>query len=322
MESSHASATALRQLSRVLGIGVAAVGSAVLLGWMLDLSALKTWPALAPFMTNTAAVLVAAGAATALQAPERQRIGLLRIAQALAIFVVLMAGLTLLEYVSGRSLGIDDLVLRHPPGGVRMRMGLPAAVALFLIGLALLLVDFETRNGLRPAQVLALVAALIPLQAIIAYCYGIEPSHGKAFAQVSLPTGTAFAVLCASVLLVRPEHGIVRIMASAGPAGFMARRLLVAIVLLPILLGWVFLVVGLRAGQYETMVGASLVVLAVVVMGAVVVWWNARAIQRVDEGRTTMEETLRAEREWFRTTLASIGGVSGSAPRWPPSATR
>jgi PAS domain S-box-containing protein len=87
----------------------------------------------------------------------------------------------------------------------------------------------------------------------------------------------------------------------------MARRLLVAIVLLPIVLGWLFLVAGLRAGQYEAMVGASLVVLSAVVTGSAVVWWNARAIQRVDEGRTTMEETLRAEREWFRTTLASIG---------------
>src|SRR5918912_682331 len=169
-------------------------------------------------------------------------------------------------------------------------------------------VGVETREGHRPAQLLALAAVLIPRQAVVAHLYGVEPTHGESpLTQVMLPSGIAFVLLCAAVLLARPERGFMRVVASTGPAGFTARRLLVSIVLIPIVLGWLFLVAGLRAGHYQAMVGASLLVVSAIVSGAAVVWWNAREIQRMDDVRSAVEEALRREREWFRTTVASIG---------------
>ncbi|HTT72293.1 MAG TPA: ATP-binding protein, partial [Anaeromyxobacteraceae bacterium] len=191
--------------------------------------------------------------------------------------------------------------LRHPASPL-------ATLALFVLGLCALVLDWQARKAESAAQGLALIAALVPLQAIIGYCYGIEPARGPgATVQVGIPGSVLLVLGCACVLLARPEQGMVRTAISPGPAGFMARRLLVPILLLPVGLGWIFLVWGLKAGQYDSMVGASLVVLSAVVFGVAVVWWNARALQRVDEVRTSVEETLRAEREWFRTTLASIG---------------
>ncbi len=303
-------AASLRQVARALGLAVAATGAAVLVGWALHVELLKSLvPGFVPMMANTAAALVAAGLGVALLAPDPPRRPAAQIGRVLAACVVAVASATLAEHLLGRDLHIDQLLFRgSAAAGAPGRMSVGCASALLLVGTALLLLEHETRRGYRPAQVLALLAALIPLQAIIGYFYGAEPKHGQSpLTEVALHTGIAFGLLCAAILLLRPERGFMRVVASAGPAGFMARRLLFAIVLLPIALGWLFLVAGLRSGQYQAMVGASLVVLSAIVTGAAVVWWNASEIQRMDESRTAVEEALRAEREWFRTTLSSIG---------------
>jgi PAS domain S-box-containing protein len=308
MEKSRTSAVALRRLARVLGVAVAALGAVVFTGWALETPLLRALaPGFAPMDPNTAASLVAAGIAVALLAGAGDRRGPVLVAQALAGLVVVLAALSLAERVLGRDLGIDDLLLLGRRAS-HARMSAGSAAAMLLAGLALVLLDHEPGEGNRPPQILALAASLVPLQAIVGYCYGIEPTRGGGpLADVAPHTALAIGALCTSVLLARPERGVVRVLASAGPAGFTARRLLIVIALLPLVLGWLFLVAGLRLGQYQAIVGATLVVVSAIAMGAGVVWWNAREIERIDEGRGEVEEALRAEREWFRTTLASIG---------------
>jgi PAS domain S-box-containing protein len=223
---------------------------------------------------------------------------------------VLVAAATLAEHAGVPHLDVDELLAVDRVSGALApgRMSVGTALALLLLGLALVTLDWETSGRHAPGQALALTAFLIPLQAIVAYVYGVEPSHGESqLTQVMLPSGLACALLCCAVLLARPERGFMRVVAGVGPAGFAARRLLAAIAVLPVMLGWLFLVAGLRAGQYQAMVGASLVVVSAILTGAAVVWWTAREIQRIDDGRSDVEETLRREREWFKTTIASIG---------------
>jgi len=304
-------AASLRQVARVVGLAVAATGAVALAGWALRVDLITTLVfASVPLKPNTAAALLATGLSVALLAPEGAGLAAHRVAWVLAALVVALMALTLLEHAAGRDLHVDELLFGAANGDApgRGRISVGIAAALLLVGLSLLLLEKETPGGHRPAQVLALAAALIPLEAIVGYAYGVEPAHGQSpFTQVPLHAGLGCAALCAAALMARPEHGLMRIIASTGPAGFMARRLLLAIVFLPLVLGWIFLVAGLRAGQYEALVGASLVVVSAIVTGGAVVWWNAREIQRMDEARTGVEEALRADREWFRTTLGSIG---------------
>jgi PAS domain S-box-containing protein len=311
MNSNPASvAASLRQLASGLGYGVAALGAVVLLGWLAGVDALtRLIPNQVPLKANAALGLVAAGVATGLLAGAKHGVRA-RLAHVLAGVAVLVAALALAEHLGAPDLRVDQLLAPDPEAGSLApgRMSAGTAVALLLVGIALLVLDWETPGRHAPGQALALAAALVPLQAIVGYIYGVESTHGESpLTQVTLPSGLAFGVLCTAVLLARPERGFMRVVASLGPAGFTARRLLAAIALLPVTLGWLFLVAGLRAGQYQAMVGASLVVVSAVVTGAAVVWWTAREIQRTDDGRTAVEEALRREREWFRTTIASIG---------------
>jgi signal transduction histidine kinase/CheY-like chemotaxis protein len=298
-------APALRQFSRALGFTAAALGGLVLAGWVGRVEGLvRLLPGFVPMRPNTALCLLLVGLAVALRAPRGAR-GLARqSARALAAVVVVLAGASLIEQVFRAELGVDQLLFLVPAVGGDAHPGrMPAfvAAALVLLGLATLGLDAERPSGSRPAQALALLAGLVPLQALVSYAYGAQAQRGASpFTQVAPHAGVGLAALVAAVLLARPEHGFMRLLASAGPGGTVARRLLLPVVLLPIGLGWMFLVGGLRLGQYEALVGASFVVVSAIVTGVAVVWRNAREVHRADEERGRVEDLLRAEREWLR----------------------
>jgi PAS domain S-box-containing protein len=302
----RSAASTLRHVAQALGLVVAFGGALVLLGWAAGVEPLTSLlPGSVAMDAHTAAALLASGLATALLAPAPQRTSLRRAGQVLAAAVVLLAALRLLEHGLGRSL-LDALLLGGE--GAPRRASAGSALVLLLLGWALLLLDVETPLGHRPAQLLALAAALFPLQAAVAWIYGVAPAEGHSpLTRVAPHGGVAFALLCTALLLARADRGLMRVVTASGPAGRMARRLLSATAVLPVALGWLFLVAGLRTGGYEAMVGASLVVVSAVLLGAAAVWGQARELQRMDEERTSVEEALRAGREWLRTTLGSIG---------------
>lgn len=90
-----------------------------------------------------------------------------------ALIVALVGLLTLGEYLSGRDFGIDQLLVREAPGAIGtsspVRMAPYIALNFLLLGIALLLLDAETRFGHRPIQFLALTAAVISWLALVGY---------------------------------------------------------------------------------------------------------------------------------------------------------
>ncbi len=303
----------LRLFSRVAGELVALLGLAVLVGWAFGIEALKTAiPGFVSMQPNTAALFLSTGTAARLLSSERAPPRLRHVARWAGVVAAAVGLLTLFEYASGIDVHVDQLIMGEAtrahlvahPG----RMSPGSAVAFVLLGAALFAHDVETPRGTRPSQILALVAGLVPLQALVGYAYGVEPMYGFASRQhLAFHSAIGHALLCAAVLLARPESGLMRVFTGTGLAGIMARRLVAAIFLLPFALGWLFLVAGIRVGQYEALLGASFVVVSAIVVGAAVVWWNARALEDLESERSRAEQTEREQREWLRTTLASIG---------------
>src|SRR5262245_19802525 len=133
------SATFWSQAASVFAI---LVGSLVLVGWIFDISALKSvLPGLATMKVNTAIAFVLAGIALGLwnkpHLEKRERV----VAQITSVLVFLLGSLTLSEYLFGWDLGIDRLFLRSSdlnagavfPG----RMAQVTAFGLGFLGLAL-----------------------------------------------------------------------------------------------------------------------------------------------------------------------------------------
>jgi hypothetical protein len=95
---------------------------------------------------------------------------------ALAAALVALGGLTLCEYALGRSLGIDELVVRVTPGADgSSRMAPAAALNFVLIGLALALHDVRARAARFAAEALATLTLLSASVALLGYVYSARP---------------------------------------------------------------------------------------------------------------------------------------------------
>jgi hypothetical protein len=189
--------------------------------------------------------------------------------RACAAAVALVGLLTLSQYLSGRDFGIDQLLFRDATGAVGTshpgRMAPTTTLDFVMLGLALLLLDQQTASGRRPAEYLALAAALVALLAVVGYLYGVEAFYAlTVYTQMAVHTAAAFVVLSAGVLCARPDRGWMEVLTSDSAGGLLMRRLLPAGLLVPQGLGGLRLA-GQRAGLYLTEYGVSSLVVASVV---------------------------------------------------------
>jgi signal transduction histidine kinase/DNA-binding response OmpR family regulator/HPt (histidine-containing phosphotransfer) domain-containing protein len=250
-----------QRLARLASGLVILVSCLVLAGWTLNSEALKS---VVPGMVamnpgGTAVGFLLAGAALWLLvipgASTRKRV-----AQALACVVVILAVLRLAGYATGWDNGPDRWLFSQEleQYATPNRMAPNTAICFLLCGLALALRDIRIRAYIRPAELLALGAALIALLAIIGYSYSTVSLIGiKSFIPMALNTAVAFALLSLGVLCARPSEGLMAIIASPAAGGVMARRLLPLTILIPAVVG------GIRwyaqqHGIFEELAGLSL----------------------------------------------------------------
>ncbi|MCC7263191.1 MAG: PAS domain S-box protein [Candidatus Latescibacteria bacterium] len=299
-------------LSQVTAISSVLTGALALLAWSLDLAVLKdALPGLALMQPNSALSFVLAGAALWRLAGRPVEGWERRLVQAGAGVVMLGGLLTLAEHLCSWDLGLDHWLSVAMPGIVSPpypgRMTVTTALYFLLAGLALLLVDARP----RPAQGLALAALVVPLLVLIYCIYNVEAANQLSYyTAVALNTTLTFIGLGVGILCVRAERGWMAMVASEGAGGTMARRLLPAAIVLPVGLGYLRLL-GQQAGFYNAASGASLLMAAAVFNFSFLVWWSARALDRVDK-----------ERDRFFTVsldLLCIIGIDGCFRRLNPA---
>ncbi len=292
--------TRFRWFSAAAGVAIAGTGSVVLVGWWLDFEPLK---ALIPGLVamnpgGTAVAFILLGAALVLlqswQPLRRRRIG-----QLLAGISVLLAAFRLAGYMLGWDIGPDRWLFTSELTEYEIvnRMAPNTAAALLALGLALLLVDVDTRRGHRPAEYLALVSAVIGLLAVIGYVYSSVALIGlDRFIPMAINTAVALMVLSVGVLAARPDRGIMATLTSDAAGGITARRLLPAAIMVPLVLGWLCWQGELHA-VYDRVFGVSLFALASIVIFTAIIWWNAATLNRSDAKRRKAEAAIQQAKE-------------------------
>jgi len=288
----------IRAGCQAAAIIVVALACAVLLGWVFGIAVLKSViPGLVTMKVNTALGLGLSAISLwlLLPGPSATRRG--RIARFLALTVVLIGLATLAEYIFGLNLQIDELFIGDPLGSIGTSSpGRPApttASAFVALGLALLLLDWKTRGGRRPAQVLSLWAGLIAMMATCGYIY-----HASALSKIWLYTlvaiNTAFGLLLLSgaIFFARPRDGIAGDLTGSGSGSVMARRFLPAVFLIPVFLGWISLQ-GQLAGMYGKELGVALYATSSILVFAVLVWLSARKMNVEHGQRSRAENEIR-----------------------------
>ncbi len=296
-QAAGSSAKGLIAASGAAALAVALLAVVALAGWWMDYEGFRSLrPGLVAMNPLTAVAFLLAAASLRLQqvepVPPERRIA----ARTCAALVGIIALLVLSRYLLAFDLEVDRILFRARltrAGEAPNRMAPNTALCFLLLGAALAGLDLERPKGRWPAQALALLVALIGLTALLGYAYSSRPLYGVGpFIPMALNTALAFCLLAGGVLCARPARGAVARILSPGSGGVLARRLLPGTVLIPLVLGWLWLQ-GQQAGLYETGMGVALLVTLTIAAIASLAWRTAGLLDGADAGRRRVEDELR-----------------------------
>ncbi len=310
------------------------VGSLVLLGWWLDIEVIKrgflNFPA--TIKPNTALCFVLTGVSLCLLTLSKVRVdsrnletqprkklkkNYLWVSEVCAVTVILIATLTLSQYIFGWNLGIDQLLvdnLSTPVTTYQARMAWNTALNFLLIGTALeVLIHRQNKRSYWYAQLLTLIAAVIALQVVLCYVYRVKSFSSLTIYQItctSLYTAILFIVLCMGILWGWAEQGLMKIATSDTYGGKIFRQFLGYAIAVPLVLGWL-IVEGQRTGQYSPSFAVAIFAVILMVMFAIVIWQSAIIIERLSQQGDRAQATVKAYEAKLRSFVdANIIGIT------------
>jgi diguanylate cyclase (GGDEF)-like protein/PAS domain S-box-containing protein len=293
--SSPQIAAGLQRFSVVSGWAVTAIGVLVVTGWFADVEILKRgWPSLITMKFHTAVCFVALGLGI-VSLHRRPRSTLL-----LAGLAGVVPLLTLIEYVTGRHLGIDNPfgfdTTAPGPTTIPGRMA-PATATCFVLGAAAL-AGHSLRRPLLPL-VTSLAGLVIGTLNLMGYAYGVESLYRFTYTSVAVHTALAFVVADLALLVARPFDRPIVLLTSRSAGGALARRMLPTAIVLPLVTGaLVAFLLHLRADVDPPLAFAAFTMAMGCSLG-VITWVNAARLDRADERRVDAERvsTLLARSE-------------------------
>jgi len=281
-----------------------ALGAAVLIGgWFLDIDRLRTvMPGLASMKVNTAVAFLLSGmslwTAARRGVSDRDIIG-----RSLAAAVAAIGVLTLLEFLLGVDLRIDELLYPDrtiSPGDIAGRMSAITALNFALFGIGRLVAGRSDRLSEVGFATVCMLGLLASFLALIGYAYGVPFLYRPLpTASIGLHTTIGFILLFVGLLATRPNVGIIDLLRSEGAGGTFVRWLLPAVVVILPSLGWLRLR-GELAGLYDTRTGLALITIASVVILLGVLWSAGRFADRLDAARRQTLTSLTASARQLR----------------------
>jgi signal transduction histidine kinase/DNA-binding response OmpR family regulator len=298
----------------ILAVAIAGI---VLLGWQLDLPALRTFlPDRVAMNPITALAVMLAAVSLWLQTASlgdrRDRRRLRSLARAAASLVVLVGVVTMAGYAIGENLGLDQLLFHERLDGNRMAPN--TGLNCLLLGVALLVLDWRILPGLWPAQLVLLAPIMISLTSVLGYVYGVGTLYRVAhFIPMAMPTAMAFLALSIGALWARPQRGLVAAVTADHPGGVLARRLLPAAILIPPALGWLRLT-GEQRGIVSTEVGLAIAVVLTIFLFTALIWATALSLNRAALVRKVAE--TRSATQYLTTyILADAATLAEALPK-------
>ena len=299
--------------SRAAGSVVIGLGALALLGWAIDVLPLASiHPRWVPMNPLTAVCFILTGAALLLvrREPKLRRTGWAGGAAAVcAGAVAALALVKVADFLPGggaihvdRVLFAGKLDATDPPNV----MAPNTAVAFTFLGVALLLLDARNLQVRWAATALTLGSAGIALLALTGYLYSVLALYQlEGHIPMAVNTAACIMLLCVGMLTARPDREPLATLLSATAGGVVARRLLPAALVIPLVVGLLVLK-GQKRDLYAIPFMMTLFTLTNVVIFVALIWWNASSLRRLDEQRRQMEETLREAEAVYHSLVETI----------------
>ena len=265
------------------------------IGWYAAVPRLTDWLGTGISIQPNAAIAVMSAAIALLLF----RFGFRRSGGAVGAVVAAIGATVLIEYASGIDFGIDALFLFNRTwGSVGVispgRMGPPGAVSWTMLGLSMVFASSSpARRWPRAiAPVLALVPMSIASLTLLGYLYGVTALYTiPLITIIALQTSTFILAVSIGVTMTVPERAPMRIVNDTSPAGALVRRILPAVIVVPIVLGLVRLW-GEQGGLYDLATGTASRTMAEIALMSALLWWAAATIGKQAEARRLAESQL------------------------------
>ena len=287
-------------LARLAASATVLSGALVLWGWNADDEYLKSFMHLSWVATHPLVAVEFILAGTALLLLQAEPLSRWRrdAGAVLGAIVVLIAVLKLIGYQYNWERGVDTYLFYFKLGVARMSPN--AAFSFLLIGLALVLMDVRVRGHAYLPQLCILAVTVVGLLSMSSYFHNVLLLYGvSGFVPVVPDTATEFLILCSGLLCARPHREPIATIISTTEGGSVARRLLPSAFAIPLVLDWIR---TQGEGVYGYEFGLSLFTLLNILAFALLIWWNAASLSRVDAERRRSEEQLQ---EQYRLTEAT-----------------
>ena len=188
-----------------------AIGSSVILGWSIqNINLIQVYSTFSPMQFNTALGFVSSGIALLV---IRTNYG---IAMACGIFTMLTGLLTLLEYVIGTNLGIDQLLLeKNITGQVSYpgRMAPNTALCFFFGGMALIGLSTPINRFSVSvfSSILGVIALGLSVIALLGYAVNLEAAYDwGAFPRMAIHTASGFIILNMTIICLAWQKNITK----------------------------------------------------------------------------------------------------------------
>jgi PAS domain S-box-containing protein len=272
-----------------------AAGSCVIIGWSFDISLFKRLVSgMTAMVPLTAVGFFIAGASLFLLCTEEGESWRRRLGACVAGVVGIIGALVLIEYLFVVDLGIDLILFPSAvldegtlwPG----RPSIITSLGFLFSSSALLALNF--RNGWL-SLLFASATFFISFIAIVGYAYNVDSLYQIVpSVPIALHTAATLMVLSLGILSARPDSPVIRIVMSDRAGGIMARRLLVASLLLPFVL-YLLDFAGQRLGLVPKELDIAVFAVANVAVFVGLILWTTGLLNRMDSRREAADEWLR-----------------------------
>lgn len=218
-------------------------------------------------------------------------------AQIFAAAAALIGLLTLTEYLFNINIGLDQMLFKESPGAINTyspnRMAFTSAVNLFFAGIAIILMDGSNKLKINLAQNFALFGGVLTSISLLGYLFNssalyIIPTN---YTSIAVYAALAFILIFAGILSAHPDMGFMKTLTSKSLGGYLSRRLLPAVIFLPILLGGL-LIWGELMGFFDHIFGVALYTISTIIILTTILWFIASSINSIDEKRRKNKEEL------------------------------
>ncbi|MBL7481172.1 bifunctional diguanylate cyclase/phosphodiesterase [Legionella bononiensis] len=289
-------------ITKTLSLGIIILGCIGASGWIFDIQILKSIVSnMITMKFNTSVCMILIGIALFLLSDRNLGVFNRFITKGIATFVLIIALLTLYEYLFAKDLGIDQLFfIENPiyplyfPG----RMAFSTAINLVFASMAILCIDSRVLPNWSFQVFMCLIFPITMFSVLYNFAI-VEPNYLIVTSiNLAIHTIIAFLLICGTLLFARPTVGVSFILLGDTVGGRLARTLL-PLIFIASIITIKLIALGVKYqlyGKNFTMIVAIIIFLVLITF---VVFIAILIMDRLEQYSNELQEQLKTREKLF-----------------------